>query len=129
MLMWFKTRAGDDAPPTLACTAEGTYHMPAPALVLTRGNITYTADPVEKDGFRINASLSSPAEGANWALSVSTQLVDAAVVDDNDEAARFTASSLTVPFNEAPDLASATAKLQALVDLVFDQFIPAQASI
>ncbi|MEL6183665.1 MAG: hypothetical protein AAFU79_03505 [Myxococcota bacterium] len=102
--------------------------MAAPAITLSRGPLTYTINPIIKDGVRISASMSSASQGADWVFSVTTSVVDAAIVDDEDESATFNATSTRVPFNEAPTLEAATAKLQALVDVVFDQFIPSPAA-
>jgi hypothetical protein len=100
--------------------------MPAPALTLTRSSITYTNTPaIELRGFRITATITSASEGADWALSVSTQLVDASVVDTNDQSYRATKSK-TLPFNEFPTLAAAEAELQSMVDEVYDE-IPTPA--
>lgn len=94
--------------------------MPAPALSLSRGSITYTNDPViELRGFRITASITSAAEGADWVLSASTQLVDSSVVDENDRSFRAS-NSKTLPFNEYVTLADAEAELQTMVDDIFD---------
>ena len=92
--------------------------MPAPAIVLTRGPVTFTMTPIELRGFRINGSISQSAMGADWRLLVSTQVVDRDLIDDNDESAS-TSVSMTVPFNEADSEALATARLQTLVDQVY----------
>jgi hypothetical protein len=97
--------------------------MPAPTINLNRGSVTYTMTPIEKDGFRISGSISQPALNADWTLTAWIQVADAAVVDDPDETATFNVST-KVPFNEAPNEAAVTAKLQGLVDHVFDNFVP-----
>lgn len=102
--------------------------MAAPALTLSRGPTTYTAEPILKNGFRINASMSSASQGADWVFSVTITLVDSAIVDAEDQTATVNVTSTRVPFNEAPTLAIATAKLQAVADMVFDQFVPSPAA-
>lgn len=93
--------------------------MPAPTIVLTRGPVTLTMTPIELRGFRINGSISQSAIGADWRLLVSTQVVDRDLVDDDDESAA-TSISVTVPFNEADSEDAAAARLQTLVDQVYD---------
>ena len=83
-----------------------------------------TMTPVDKDGFQIRGSIYQPSIGADWTISVSLYRADLAAIDDADESATFTASS-KVPFNEAGDEAAITVKLQALVDMVFDTYVPA----
>jgi hypothetical protein len=83
-------------------------------------------DPIAKDGFELRGNFSQPAIGGDWTLSVSLVKTDLAAIDASDQTATFTCSS-RVPFNEAPDEAAATAKLQELVDLAHDQFVPAPA--
>ena len=98
--------------------------MPAPAIVLTRSAVTYAMDPVPKDGFHIVGSVSQDAAGADWMITVSLFPADPATIDDPDEAATFDLNS-RVPFNEAADIAAIEPRLQALVDHVFDYFVPA----
>lgn len=93
--------------------------MPAPAIELNRGPVTYSMTPIELRGFRINASIAQSAHEADWALSVSTVLIDQSVVAENDKSWRKNLTE-TVPFNEAPALANAEARLQAMVDSVYD---------
>lgn len=106
--------------------------MPAPALRGDRGPITITfVDPatdaaVALRGFRINATLTSSSAQSDWSISINTQLVDPAVVDANDQS--FSASrSMTLPLNEFPTQADVEAKVQELVDEVFDS-IPSPAA-
>lgn len=98
--------------------------MPAPSISLSRGSVTYTMTPVVKNGFEISGSIISLAEGADWTLNASLRLVDAAVVPDEDETAAASLTGIKVPFNEAPSFADAQAKLQAVVDLLYDQLVP-----
>jgi hypothetical protein len=93
--------------------------MAAPPIELNRGPVTYSMTPIELRGFRINASITQSAHEADWVLSASTVMFDASVVADNDKSFRKTLSE-TVPYNEASALASAEAKLQALVDSIYD---------
>jgi len=93
--------------------------MPAPPIELNRGPVTYTMTFIVLRGFRINATISQASHEADWVLSASTQLVDAGVVDANDQSFRKT-STETIPFNECQTLAGAEAKLQEMVDDVYD---------
>jgi hypothetical protein len=100
--------------------------MPAPTLSLTRGSITLTMTPIEKNGFEIRGSITQPEIGGDWTFAASIFKKNIALIDDPDETATF-ACSCKVPFNEAPDETAAQAKLQDLVDLVYDQFVPTPA--
>jgi hypothetical protein len=79
--------------------------------------------PVPKDGFEIRGTITQPAIGADWSLSANIIKTDLDAIDDPDETATFSASA-KVPFNEAPDEASVTAKLQDLVDMIYDRYVP-----
>jgi len=74
---------------------------------------------IDHNGFRIRGSISQAAIGADWRLTVSTQTLDLAVIDDDDETHVENHSS-TIPFNEAPSEAAVTVRLQEMVDGVFD---------
>lgn len=90
----------------------------------SRGPVTWTYTPITKDGFRIEVTVSSASEGADWSVTVRTRLDDAAIVDDAEESATFAAVNIIIPNSEAPDLATLEDKLQGLVDWVYDSFLP-----
>lgn len=100
--------------------------MPAPTIQLTRGSITLTMTPIEHQGFRISGTITQGSLNGDWKITVWTQLINAAVVDDPDETAQVNIS-ITKPFNEAPSEAAITTAMQELVNKVFDDFIPSPA--
>ena len=93
--------------------------MAAPPIELNRGPVTYTMTNIVLRGFRISGSITQASHEADWVLSASTVMIDAAVVAPEDQTFRKTMSE-TVPFNEAPTFAQAEAKLQAMVDSIYD---------
>ena len=97
--------------------------MPAPEIQLTRGQITLTMSPVEKNGWEIRGQISQQAISADWILSVNIFRANLEIIAEDDRLATFTASS-RIPFNEAPGESEAKAKMQILVDHVFDHLIP-----
>lgn len=94
--------------------------MAAPQIQTTRGSVTHTLTPVGRDGFEIRGSVTQLTAGGDWSVNLNTAIVDRDAVDDNDESWRAGGTE-TIPFNEAPGETEMLARLQSLVDGIFDR--------
>ena len=97
--------------------------MSAPSISLTRGNVTLTMAGVPKNGFEIRGSISQLSLDADWTIALSLFKADPASIAPDDTAATFTVSA-KVPFNESPSEAQVIARMQGIVDFIFDTQIP-----
>lgn len=101
-------------------------NMPLPRpLNPTRGSITFSDSVDLLNGFRLDFSITSQEEGSDWTGgSIRLIISDPDLVDDDDESVLFNLSSLRIPYNEAPDVSSVFAKLEALGDTIVNQVVP-----
>lgn len=95
--------------------------MPAPELTLDRGPVNYTQKPpIERGGWRINATLQQSRMAGPWILTVSTQLHDPNEVPE-DAVDWFRSCRFVVPFTHAPTVDLVIKQLQEIVNGFWDE--------